>query len=206
VATGALMSCRGLCKHFTCNRLRTTFQLTLGMPTEPVDIRRAALGDARLLAELGARTFRATYPMTPAAEAEAYVAGAFTKELFEIYLQDPNVSLLVGRLSARAIGYAQLRIAPAPKCVTGLVPMELMRLYLEHDAQGAGYGSAFMSAVFQEARRKNCRTVWLGVYSQNRKALAFYARWGFKIVGNNDFVMGGSVYNDPVMARAVEDI
>jgi ribosomal protein S18 acetylase RimI-like enzyme len=48
------------------------------------------------------------------------------------------------------------------------------------------------------------RTVWLGVYDRNVRAVAFYERQGFRQVGTREFEFGGRIYVDPVMARSLD--
>lgn len=81
--------------------------------------------------------------------------------------------------------------------------MELARLYLRQSVIGKGYGKALMQAVHAVARRARCQTVWLGVYDRNAHARNFYMRWGFVDVGTKDFLFGGKLYADPIMAAPV---
>jgi hemerythrin-like domain-containing protein len=43
--------------------------------------------------------------------------------------------------------------------------------------------------------------VWLGVWDKNEKAIAFYQKNGFEIVGEHPFVMGNDRQNDFIMKR-----
>ena len=54
-----------------------------------------------------------------------------------------------------------------------------------------------------EARRRHCQTLWLGVYERNERARTFYKRWGFVDVGTKEFAFGGRTYFDPIMASRV---
>jgi len=60
-----------------------------------------------------------------------------------------------------------------------------------------------MRASLREARSRDCQTLWLSVYAENRNAGAFYAAMGFVEIGTRDFLFGGRIYNDPVMCRAI---
>jgi diamine N-acetyltransferase len=168
-----------------------------------LDIRRANVADAELLTELGARTFRATYPATDQQELNEYIASSFTLPLVTARLRDEQSSFWIATAAARVLGYAQLHRGDVPECVVGPAPIELARLYLEVSAQGSGYGFAMMTFLIAEARRLERRTMWLGVYSENTKARAFYSSWGFSDVGTHGFEMAGKMYDDPVMARAL---
>jgi ribosomal protein S18 acetylase RimI-like enzyme len=44
----------------------------------------------------------------------------------------------------------------------------------------------------------------LGVWEHNPRALAFYKRWGFEIVGRQAFLLGQDLQQDFVMVRPVQ--
>jgi len=60
-----------------------------------------------------------------------------------------------------------------------------------------------MRTVEQTARSLRGRTLWLGVWERNPRAIAFYGKCGFVDVGHHAFVVGTEEQTDRVMARAV---
>ncbi|MES2584837.1 MAG: GNAT family N-acetyltransferase [Pseudomonadota bacterium] len=174
------------------------------MPSE-LTIRPAIPDDVHHLVELATTTFRDTYRLLDdPQDIEAYVAEAFTTESFAAIVQDPSSVLLVALCGVgQYVGYALVAHTTPPPCVTGPAPVELSRLYLIQSAIGKGYGAVLMQAVHAVARSAGCQTVWLGVYDRNEHARKFYTRWGFVDVGTKDFLFGGKLYADPIMAAAV---
>ena len=59
-----------------------------------------------------------------------------------------------------------------------------------------------MEACLASARADGSDLVWLGVWEQNARALAFYAKWGFREIGKKHFTVGSDVQDDLVLARA----
>ena len=174
------------------------------MPDPVFQVRRASRADASNLVELAATTFRDTYSLiSDPVEVEDYIRTNFTTKLLEEQIADDSATFILGSIGDRFIGYALVRHSVAPDCVTGPVPIELSRLYLEQAFHGRGYGSALVLASLREARERNGQTLWLSVYSENMKARAFYAAMGFVEIGARDFLFGGRIYNDPVMSRAI---
>jgi len=55
-----------------------------------------------------------------------------------------------------------------------------------------------------EAKSTGSRSIWLGVWEHNPRALAFYKRWGFEIVGRQAFLLGQDLQQDFVMVRPVQ--
>jgi ribosomal protein S18 acetylase RimI-like enzyme len=66
-------------------------------------------------------------------------------------------------------------------------------------------GEKLMRELLEEARRSGCQTMWLGVWEHNRRALAFYRKWGFKVVGAHIFQVGDDAQNDLLMARKLSE-
>lgn len=170
----------------------------------PPLIRPAAEADIPLLCHLGATTFRETYsPISDPAEVDDYAATNFTPDKVSAWLARDDARTLLAFNGDAAAGYAHVRRAPVPACVADREAVELNRLYLLASAQGGGVGSALIAAAFGEVAALGGRSVWLGAYDRNVKALAFYAKRGFVHVGSHAFEFGGQVYADPVLTRPV---
>jgi GNAT superfamily N-acetyltransferase len=167
-------------------------------------IRRAAPEDALVLAGVGARTIHDTYSSnhTPE-ELETHIAANFTPDHTAAELADSSSVTFLALVGEEACGYATLRVGPAPECVIGPAPVELARIYLTKETVGKGVGSALLRACLEEARRLGRETIWLGVWDENARAVAFYGKWGFRPTGTHRYVFGGKEYEDLVMMRSV---
>lgn len=164
-------------------------------------IRTATLADAERLAGFARDAFRDTYrDIDDADDIERYVAEHFTPQRVAEQIGDPASTMLLAWRGETLTGYAQVLQSPAPPCVTGPAPVELARLYLAQDAIGLGLGARLMRAVQARVRELGGRTVWLGVYDRNQRAIAFYRKFGFVDVGGKEFLFAGRVVIDPVMA------
>jgi len=172
--------------------------------SSPVAVRPASIQDAGLLAALGARTFIETYAAYNTSEdMTAYVAGSFTAERQANELVDPAYRYLIADVSERVVGYALLRTGGVPACVSGPRPIELARFYVERAWQGLGVAQALMAAALTEAERMGARTLWLGVWERNARAIRFYERHGLRRVGIQTFRLGQDLQVDNVMTRPV---
>ena len=165
-------------------------------------VRPAGAPDAPWLAALAERTFRETYTAhnTPD-DMERYVAAHFGAALQETELRDPRRITLVAEDAGRAAGYAQLTRGPAPESVTGPAPMEIVRFYVDRPWHGRGVAQTLMAATASTAHAAGARTLWLGVWERNERAIAFYRKSGFADVGTKIFVLGTDHQRDLVLAR-----
>ena len=167
-------------------------------------IRHATLADVATLCRLGTTTFRETYrTISDPAQVDDYADEHFTAARVETWFARPCTRTLIASVGDAAVGYAHVRSAKVPACVSDRNAVELSRLYLLASAQGTGTGAALLAAALAAIRDLGGATVWLGAYDRNVKALAFYARRGFVQVGTHEFEFGGQIHADPVLTRRV---
>ena len=168
-------------------------------------IRPAVPSDAGWLAALAERTFRETYEAFNRPEdMESYVASHFGRALQEAELASPVRGTLVAEAGHQGIGYVQLGWESTPACVTGPAPAEIVRFYVDRPWHGRGIAQALMDAAADLARLRGSRTLWLGVWERNDRAVAFYRKSGFVDVGTQTFVLGADHQRDLVLARALD--
>jgi ribosomal protein S18 acetylase RimI-like enzyme len=171
-------------------------------------IRKAAADDAGALAALAAVTFPLACP--PSASPDdiaAHLANTLSERHFQDYLADPDTTILVID-SGGLRGYSLLVNRPAedPDVLSalGIVPsVELSKCYVHPEHHGLGAAAELMHASLQAAAEAGGRGVWLGVNSQNARAIRFYEKSGFRKVGTKSFRLGSAVEHDFVLEREV---
>jgi GNAT superfamily N-acetyltransferase len=169
-----------------------------------IAVRTAHPGDAVLLSELGSRTFREAFEAdNTASDMAAYLAGAFSPVIQAQELAETGSEFLIAERDGVPVGYARLRTGAAPTCVSASKPVEVIRLYAETAHIGTGVGSALMRACLLRGGELGCDAAWLSAWQRNPQAIAFYEKWGFRVVGEKTFVVGDDVQQDFVMARAL---
>jgi diamine N-acetyltransferase len=175
-------------------------------PPAGLHIRRATLSDAPLIASTGADTFVSSFGAQNTPENVAkHLANAFGMEIQTRELTDPAITYLIAEQNGRTAGYAQVREGEAPPCVTGTSAVEVRRFYVLPDFHGTGVAQALVDACAHEARQRGGRTLWLGVWDQNPRAIRFYTKWGFEDVGGQIFMLGDDPQQDRVLARSLDD-
>lgn len=168
----------------------------------PFAIRPATLEDAAILADLGARTFRETFEtICSAQDLDAFLAQAYGEAIQRAELADPSRPARVLEIGGVPSGFLQLRLGHREPGVPGERPVELQRIYLLREAQGSGGGAALMVEAVDLAVAWDADTLWLGVWENNHRALAFYARSGFREVGEHIFKIGEQIDRDLILAR-----
>lgn len=175
-------------------------------PMSPPTLRLAAESDAALLSELGARLFVQTFgAQNTADDMRLYLADAFRLDRVRATLTDPNQRTWIAEEGANgAVGYAVLKLSPAPSYLQARRSAEIVRLYADQRWHGRGAGASLMDACLQQAREWKSDLVWLGVWEVNARAIAFYQKHGFRNVGSQTFLLGTDLQNDLVMARRLD--
>ncbi len=175
------------------------------MISQKLSIRRATPDDSSLIADIGASTFESSFGANNRLDdMEQYLSLSFSKGHIEAQLAEPSTIFLLAYEDCKAVGYVMLRVSKKPMSVIGTKPVELVRLYIEKGIIGKGYGSALMNSCLKEAKKNGRRTIWLGVWEKNLRAIRFYEKWGFTKLGTKEFVLGSDLQNDHIMARPVE--
>ncbi|MFF1254108.1 GNAT family N-acetyltransferase [Pseudarthrobacter sp. NPDC058329] len=172
-------------------------------------IRKATADDAAALAVLAAVTFPlACPPSSSPQDIAAHLANTLSERHFEGYLADSDITILVIDAGGDLRGYSLLVNRPAadPDAASALqiLPsVELSKCYVHPEHHGLGAAAELMQASLQAAAEAGGQGVWLGVNSQNARAIRFYEKSGFRKVGTKSFRLGSTVEHDFVLERAV---
>lgn len=176
-------------------------------PGFPITIRAASPQDAPALAPFAERVFRRTFERDPAHSPEnmaLHVASSFSVARLSAELADAKTWYFVAKRAGELLGYVKIERSAPPACVSGPVPIELARLYVDHAWHGHGIAGRLIERAFAHARRLGARTMWLGVWRNNDRARRFYEKWGFTHVGAHPYQFGLDRQSDEVYARSIE--
>lgn len=167
-------------------------------------VRRAEPADAARLAALAERTFRAAFGSSNTREnMDVHCANAYGETIQASEIANSGIETFVCDDGAELVGYAQLRWGTAPPCVLASRPAEVQRIYVDRQWHGKGIARALMSEALAAAVRGDADQVWLGVWENNPRAMAFYRKFGFDRVGHHVFQLGDDPQLDWILCRDV---
>ena len=165
----------------------------------------ATIEDAAVLAGFAERVFRETYAgKTDPDELERHISAKFGLAQRRAELLDPEMTTLFIFAGEVLSGYAQLRRGEKPDCVQPTGTMNLFRFYLDQRWHGRGVAAHLMDAVITSARTLGAEALWLGVWGENKRAIAFYGKHAFEDVGTHLFQLGSEKHLDRVMLRLLD--
>jgi len=163
----------------------------------------ATVQDVEAIARLAARTFPLACPPSTTAEAiEAHIRDELSPARFR-ELMATATFLVVDAAPGEVCGYAMIAGDPPPVDNDWRKPAELRRIYVDADRHASGVAANLMSMSLDLAAQAGHDWMWLGTNVENARALRFYEKSGFTIVGRRTFRVGPSVESDYVLARPV---
>ena len=163
-------------------------------------IKKCTLQDLDDLCRISIETFYQTFADTNTTEnMTAYLEAAYNAEKLYKELSNPDSSFFFLYVNERLAGYMKINEYPSQTDINDSDAIELERLYILKDFQGAGLGNDLMNHVISIANEGGKKYVWLGVWEHNERAKRFYNKHGFYRIGEHSFTVGDDVQTDYVM-------
>ncbi|MGE0582891.1 MAG: N-acetyltransferase family protein [Steroidobacteraceae bacterium] len=172
--------------------------------TNAITIRRATIGDAFTLAEIGGATFTDTFGhMYPAADLADFLRTAHAPEAWSRRLQDPHIAVwLVEAGSGTVAGYASAGPCKLPVPDLESNAGELFQLYVLRHFRGGQLGSRLLETALAWLESRGFDPLYLGVWSGNEGAQRLYGRFGFTRCGEYEFPVGTQRDHEFILRRA----
>ncbi len=157
---------------------------------------RAQKEEYTLLAEIGVPSFltahrhSATPEVVDAYLKEKYSTDAFRKELADIR----NIYHMI-YYDNTPVGYSKIILDAAHPDIEKPNVTKLERLYVLKEFFGKHLGAQLVQFNIDLAKANGQEGMWLHVWIENARAVAFYKKMGFQIIGAYNFLLSGNHYN-----------
>lgn len=152
--------------------------------------------DAELLAELGKTTFLESHSHSASKKDIAnYVKTKFAVETFERELKQAKNHYHILYHDETPIGYSKMVLNVKHKNIPIDHATKLERLYVLEKHHHLKLGLELFKFCVTFSKKHDQSGMWLYTWIENHKALAFYKKAGFKIVGSYDFKISDTHYN-----------
>lgn len=170
---------------------------------EEFALRKATGNDAPVLAKIGADTFYHTFrPYNTEEDMQAYIAKSYNTELIKTNLHNPAIHYFLCEHSGSCIGYIKLVEGTLYEGI-GEHTIELEKIYVRHTYFGTAAGKLLMEKAVSYARELGFKALFLGVWQENKRAVAFYIKNGFSVVTTRQFKLGETLCDDFIMVKAL---
>lgn len=170
------------------------------------ELRVAGLADTDALVQLSRQTFTDTFGhLYPPEDLAAFLDESYTPAAWTALLNDSSLRTWVAEersaKGSELVGYALAGPCKLPHPEVAASAGELKRLYVSRSRIGSGLGRVLFEEALQWLEAQGRKPVWISVYSENHRALKFYERWGFKQVGEYEYVVGRSRDRELILRR-----
>lgn len=136
----------------------------------------------------------------------AYMRTAFSLPHLRKELENPESLFFFAIYKKQVIGYLKVNWGSAQTEYQLDHAMELQRIYLLEDFHGKKIGQLLMEKALAIAKEKKLRSIWLGVWEENTKAVRLYEKNGFEVCGTHQFLLGDDLQTDLLMKLDLKDI
>ncbi|WP_299668689.1 GNAT family N-acetyltransferase [uncultured Polaribacter sp.] len=153
-----------------------------------IQIVKATQKDAKLLSKLSIASFLVPHGHSaPKVAIDNYVSSNFSEENFVNELSNSNFQYYLMYYKEEVAGFSKVIFNTENENIVAKNTTKMERLYLLKEFYNLGLGKTFMHFNIQLAKQQQQAGIWLAVWVENPRAIAFYKKTGFKIVGAYDF-------------------
>lgn len=157
-----------------------------------------------LARELFTDTFGHLYPPQ---HLEEYLSSTYTVEHVARWVGGEGQMELLGAFNGRDIvGYCLTGPCTLPLDEATASHGEIHKLYIKRTQFGTGVSHELMKRAMKSLERFPHDHVYLGVYSENPRAIAFYSKFGFSKVGEYDFIVGETRDREFIMRAGLDAV
>lgn len=169
-----------------------------------IRIQKVTLSEIADLQTIGKQTFHETFSAANTEENMInYLEEGFSIEKLRSELNDTNTEFYFAVLDDRVIGYLKLNMGKSQTELKDEKAIEIERIYVLNEFHGKNVGQLLYNKAIQQAEANNADYIWLGVWEENPRAIAFYTKNGFEAFGQHVFKLGKDEQTDIIMNRTL---
>jgi ribosomal protein S18 acetylase RimI-like enzyme len=136
---------------------------------------------------------------------ERFLAAELSDSAVADDLQRSQVLYRAALVDGALAGISRLAVMPPPGGLPSAQAIELAKCYVLPEYHGMGVADALLRDACDLARTAGYRWIWLCVWEQNPRAVAFYRRHGFRTVGRTPIFVEDVCFDDLLMLRGLDD-
>ena len=164
-----------------------------------INIIKINIPEVEKLQEISRKTFIETFEDVNSEEnMQLYLEEKLSIEQLTTELENPNSEFYFAQEGNNILGYLKLNFneAQTEKVEEGY---EIERIYVLKVFHGMKIGQMLFEKAISIGKERKMKSVWLGVWEENHRALRFYEKNGFEVFGKHTFVLGSDTQTDLMM-------
>jgi ribosomal protein S18 acetylase RimI-like enzyme len=166
-----------------------------------VEFKKIELGDLKKVREIAYKTWPDTFGQIMPAEQINYMLGLiYHEDSLRKQIVEKNHNFLLVENDNQSLGFASYEIS-----YNSQPQLMIHKIYLLPATQGMGIGTKLLNLLSEIALQNSNFRLRLKVYVANRKAIAFYEKYGFKKTGTETTYIGnGYSAADNIMVKELQ--
>ncbi|WP_405296126.1 GNAT family N-acetyltransferase [Algibacter sp. Ld11] len=150
-----------------------------------IKIEKATINDAKLIAKIGCQTFLESHGNSASeVDVKNFVDKTYHEKAIVEEFKNKNVQYYIISVGSEIAGFTKIELNVASQWVKESAITKLDRLYLLEEFHGITLGVKLLNFIIETSKQHNQKGIWLAVWVENNKAIGFYTKNGFKVVGD----------------------
>lgn len=162
-----------------------------------IQIRKATLSDLQLIETISKVTFSETFAaVNTEANLATYIQEKLNNKVLSEELQSKQSAFYLALSNENVLGYLKINWGTAQTESQVYNALEIHRIYVLKEFHSQKIGYLLLLQAIAVANRNKMEYIWLGVWENNHKALAFYKKNDFIAFDTHTFTLGAEIQTD----------
>jgi ribosomal protein S18 acetylase RimI-like enzyme len=171
---------------------------------ESILITRVGVEDLKKLQAISRVTFEQTFSEhNNDSDMETYLNSSFSDEKLISEIKNAHSEFYFAIEAEKIVGYLKVNTGDAQTEKKDMSAFEIERIYVDQKYLGKKIGQLLFNKAIEIAKAKCASYLWLGVWEENHRALAFYNKNGFVPFDKHIFKLGNDEQTDIMMKRPI---
>lgn len=167
---------------------------------DKIEIKKVTINELAQVQEIGKKTFSETFSSGNSEEnMKAYLDEKFSTDKLRTELSDTNSDFYFAVLDAEVLGYLKINFGQSQTEIKDERALEIERIYVQKEFHGKKVGQQLYKKAMEIAQETGVEYVWLGVWEENKRAIQFYRKNGFREFDHHIFKLGNDEQTDILM-------
>jgi ribosomal protein S18 acetylase RimI-like enzyme len=169
-----------------------------------ITLNQASVTDFKVIQAIGKETFYETFAESNSEkDMQKYLSENFSDIKVKQELSNQESQFFIAWEGDVPIGYLKVNTGQAQTELQDPLALEIERIYVSASYHGKKIGQLLYDKALEIAHQKNKKSIWLGVWEENPRAIRFYEKNGFVEFDRHIFKMGNDNQTDIMMRKII---
>jgi len=168
-----------------------------------IEIRIATKSDTAHISHLGKITFTETFGhlFRDPKDLQDYLETTFSASKIAASFHKSTNVFWVAFAEAKPVGYAKLKLDSRSSFIDATSVCQLQKIYVLKEFISLKIGRELQKQLLLKAKVLRYEYIWLSVLNSNERAIQFYKKNGFDVIGNHNFTIGKEHFDFFAMSK-----